>query len=336
MAGTQLEPGWYQDPAGRSDLRWWDGTRWTTATRGKDDHPTGPITPVAPPTGPTAQRDTTTQWSRQQAPSPHGLAPPAAGSSAAADRDTGPSEGSRPSRMGRAAALIVAGLALVGVGATVAILLGPGDGASDQPTAHTSAATSDPATDDPSGTSDVRRSEDEVLTDDLLEDDPAAGSGDVDASDDADLPEEEDTTFDPPITIDFDGQCQVTVPLTQAQEEQLRAWDFPECTGAPVTLSGAQERWIVVVSSLNGNDFTESEALQRAAREGGDGVLWSSHYPSLNPNLWVVFDGPYNDESSARDAANRRGEGAYQRVLSDDEGDRYCLAADGCIGERGR
>lgn len=35
-------------------------------------------------------------------------------------------------------------------------------------------------------------------------------------------------TTDPSITIDLDGQGQVTLPLTQAQEERLRAWEFPE------------------------------------------------------------------------------------------------------------
>ncbi len=27
--GTQARPGWYPDPAGDADHRWWDGTKWT-------------------------------------------------------------------------------------------------------------------------------------------------------------------------------------------------------------------------------------------------------------------------------------------------------------------
>src|SRR4051794_34206808 len=29
MADGTREPGWYADPSGRHDLRWWDGGRWT-------------------------------------------------------------------------------------------------------------------------------------------------------------------------------------------------------------------------------------------------------------------------------------------------------------------
>ncbi len=27
--GTQARPGWYPDPAGEADHRWWDGGKWT-------------------------------------------------------------------------------------------------------------------------------------------------------------------------------------------------------------------------------------------------------------------------------------------------------------------
>jgi Protein of unknown function (DUF2510) len=29
---TNIQPGWYQDPAGGSQKRWWDGTQWTSHT----------------------------------------------------------------------------------------------------------------------------------------------------------------------------------------------------------------------------------------------------------------------------------------------------------------
>ncbi|WP_161602698.1 DUF2510 domain-containing protein [Thermomonospora catenispora] len=43
MSG-QTPAGWYADPYGTSDLRYWDGSQWTDATRPADD-----ISPFAPP-----------------------------------------------------------------------------------------------------------------------------------------------------------------------------------------------------------------------------------------------------------------------------------------------
>ena len=77
--------------------------------------------------------------------------------------------------------------------------------------------------------------------------------------------------------------------------------------------------------------MTAEEARERADGAGRD-LLWSSHYPSLNPDLWVLFDGPFDDEDAATDAADAIGGGSYPRVLSDDDGDRYCIADDGCVG----
>ncbi|WP_082544716.1 MULTISPECIES: DUF2510 domain-containing protein [unclassified Rhodococcus (in: high G+C Gram-positive bacteria)] len=31
--------GWYPDPAGEAQHRWWDGTQWTSDTRSPDDRP---------------------------------------------------------------------------------------------------------------------------------------------------------------------------------------------------------------------------------------------------------------------------------------------------------
>ena len=32
MADTTSRPGWYRDPGGEAEWRWWDGTAWTAAT----------------------------------------------------------------------------------------------------------------------------------------------------------------------------------------------------------------------------------------------------------------------------------------------------------------
>ncbi len=127
--------------------------------------------------------------------------------------------------------------------------------------------------------------------------------------------------------VDFDGVCTVEVDREGFGDDraELRPWRFEECTSAPVVLADAEdERWIVVVASLSGSEFDEAGALDRAEGHGLDGnVLWSSHYPSLNPDLWVVFDGPFEDQDAAADAATDRGGGAYARLLADEAGARY-------------
>jgi hypothetical protein len=132
--------------------------------------------------------------------------------------------------------------------------------------------------------------------------------------------------------VQLDGECTAEVPAS-VSVDALRAWDLDECEFAPVA-PGPDGRWIVVLTSLNGSDFGAADARERAREINRPGqVLWSSHYASLNPDLWVVYDGPYPDEASADAAAPS---GSYARVLSDDASDRYCMAADGCAGERAR
>ncbi|MEV5325282.1 DUF2510 domain-containing protein [Nonomuraea sp. N2-4H] len=51
---TQTPAGWYPDPYGEPQLRWWDGTQWTDATHahepGPAQQPSGPQSPAQPPT----------------------------------------------------------------------------------------------------------------------------------------------------------------------------------------------------------------------------------------------------------------------------------------------
>jgi hypothetical protein len=44
---TSGQPGWYPDPSGQNDLRWWNGTRWTDDTRAHPEAPTAPV-PIVP------------------------------------------------------------------------------------------------------------------------------------------------------------------------------------------------------------------------------------------------------------------------------------------------
>jgi hypothetical protein len=55
--------------------------------------------------------------------------------------------------------------------------------------------------------------------------------------------------------------------------------------------------WAVILSS----NRVRSNAIKLAASESA-GVLYSSDYPDLTPNYWVVFVGPFSSESAARAA----------------------------------
>ena len=59
MTGDLPQPGWYEDPRGEAELRWWDGAAWTGQTTsrpgpapGAGVPPTGPAGPVTPAAGP--------------------------------------------------------------------------------------------------------------------------------------------------------------------------------------------------------------------------------------------------------------------------------------------
>jgi uncharacterized RDD family membrane protein YckC len=52
MSGALPKPGWYDDPRGEADLRWWDGTAWTAHTAARPTIPApaaAPQPPAAPP-----------------------------------------------------------------------------------------------------------------------------------------------------------------------------------------------------------------------------------------------------------------------------------------------
>lgn len=216
------------------------------------------------------------------------------------------------------AALVVVASAILFTGNNdVAVDDLPGAGEQTPPTGGTDEAPSDePLESDPTTPSDA----------------PEDGSDEDDASSEDQRSGDEEDAGEAPVELDFDGVCTVEVDADEVDDP--RPWDFDECTSAPIALDGAEERWIVVVASLSEGSYDEAAARERAASEGFDGnLLWSSHYPSLNPDLWVVYDGPYADQEEARAAAEDIGGGSYPRVLSDDDDDRYCVAADGCAGD---
>jgi hypothetical protein len=136
------------------------------------------------------------------------------------------------------------------------------------------------------------------------------------------------------VAVELGGPCgmvELEVPVDR-DATTLRAWDAEACTFAPVVLGPGEQRWVVVRASLNGAAADEASARASTERAGADGLLWSSYYASLNPDLWVVFDGPFASRDEAEAAAVRIGGGSYARVLSDDEGDRFCIAPGGCTG----
>lgn len=259
-----------------------------------------------------------TAWTNDVRPTPSrrtAIAAGAAAGSVAAAR-SGPS----------VAALLTAGaLLLVTVLVVVAVIVVTG-GDRDQAGTSPPAAGGLPGTDEPGSGDDGDGADDP--------DDPTGGPDDTDGTEgpgDPDGPGTNGNDADvEPLTLDLDGACEVEVDPADVDGAQLRPWSRDECRWAPVD-PGPGGTWIVVVASFDGAGMSGTTAEQRADGLGGtDGVLWSAHYPSLNPGWWVAYNGPYPDEDDALDAAAARGGGAYPRPLADEPGDRYCVADGGC------
>jgi hypothetical protein len=132
------------------------------------------------------------------------------------------------------------------------------------------------------------------------------------AAEDGDADESEGT-----VVLELDGACEVEVDADAEDDAATRqAWRHPECVYAPLDPTQADERWIVVVYSFSERATAEREARSRAGGSDEPRLLWSSHYPSLNPELWVVYEGPFEDRRAASEAADELGAGAYLRLLS--------------------
>lgn len=331
MVTEMPPPGWYPDPSNDQQLRWWTGERWTGAAR--------PIEPTTPPnsaeeligTGsasgswaqpehgsmedPGATRAMPVATAADAPGNDHlddGMVAAAGWGEAATPADAGAEDGWPKERKVAAGAL--GALLLVPLLIWVVAMTGQGgDG------------TLDVAVDDEGAGAQADGAEDgEEATDgDGEPTEEGTASADTEASDET----ADDTVEAGERVVDFDGKCEVELDPEQASGDAvLRPWQFEECRRAPIDLSSGEERWIVVIASIDG-ESTEQQALDRA---DGYGLLWSSHYPSLNPGWWVIFDGPFSSEEDAVDAAEAAEGGAYPRVLTDDEGDRYCIAEDGC------
>lgn len=297
--GTDVPAGWYPDPHGETGAeRWFDGTAWTWDVRDA----TWPVTPHVDHTqqmAPVAASETFVPPPTADAPAQHGPLPP-------------------PRTPGALVALLGIVL-LAGFGAIWWAVSSENADESQEEVADSGSV----EVPDPDADTDGEESAAAPLQGD---------SGQTESVEDPNV----DSSTDEPmlVELDFDGACTVETTSQDAESAPLRPWQFPECDWAPVPLDPGERRWIVVVSSLNGFDFDDQNATARANSVNGAQVLWSSHYPSLNPDLWVVFRGPYRSEADAAAAASATGSGAYARELSDDAGDRYCDATDGCRGER--
>jgi hypothetical protein len=163
----------------------------------------------------------------------------------------------------------------------------------------------------------------------------AAGRDDTEPDSDPDTEPVSEPADAELATVTIDEVCTVEVPVAERDAAPLRAWEYPDCAYAPVPVEERRERWIVVRASMGAGDFDARAAEERAQDLGVDGgVLWSSHYPSLNPDLWVVYEGPFPDAEAARQAAESVDGEAYARALTTDDDDRFCIATDGCVGER--
>ena len=299
MSDRATPAGWYEDPYGEGTWRWWDGTSWSTATR-LDGRASG--TPVTA-SGVATSRSRTSAASSEEMFSP--------------DR--------RDRRRATLGLGVLALIAVTIVGSAILFTGGRDDLAVDE-----FRGANDPP---PTSAGSEETSQDETLESDAgtpsdTSDDPLEDDG-AEPSETDEEPVESDA-----VELDFDGVC--TVEVDAEDVDDPRPWHFDECTSAPIALADGDERWVVVIASLGEDSYDEAAARERAAEEGfDDNLLWSSHYPSLNPGLWVVFDGPFGDQEEARSAAADIGGGSYPRVLSDDNDDRYCVAADGCVGDQG-
>lgn len=335
MGNPDVPAGWYPDPAGSPRERWWDGTGWTGRLRDPGTSPGAAVPTSAASSRPSTVTDAhTVRWSGR--PSEAGPADPAPDDAP----DPRPSAPPRPR-----GALLVVLVALIVGGAGISFGIWLADRDPEDSGTLAEGAQAEP---------DEQSGEESVAEQEVVDDAEVAAPEDVDDPSDEQAPapdpsapaesEPAEAAPDPPapsgsdlLQVSFDGVCDVWLTRDELATQLVRPWQFPgECPSAPVSLEGVSERWIVVVASLNGNDFRFDEALARATESGLHGqVLWSSHYSSLNPDLWVVYDGPFPDRGSAATAAQRRGGSSYPRVLSDDTGDRYCAdVVDNCAGER--
>jgi hypothetical protein len=180
----------------------------------------------------------------------------------------------------------------------------------DPPDDDEETATADPESDEPFA-SGIEEGDGDVAGaagDDVEDTDPGTETGTEDEPGAA-------QPSDGAVVLVLDGRCEVEVDAAVEDDAHTQqAWRYPECEHAPLDPTDADERWIVVVGSYSG----EARAVREAERRSTDDeprLLWSSHYPSLTPGWWVVYEGPFADRRAARDAADELGANAYVRLL---------------------
>jgi hypothetical protein len=216
----------------------------------------------------------------------------------------------------RLASTVLGGLLLTSLAFWGALLVTTGGDRSTPPVASS-------LPDEPTAASADEGARSRGLADEGLADESALSRG-LEAPADEDPPEGapggEGQDGEPPgtVLVDLDGRCEVEIDAAERDDPRMQqAWRHPECVLAPLDPTRPDERWIVIVSSFTGEQAARQEA---AARDGSSGqepnLLWSSHYPSLRPDLWVVFEGPFRDRATAAATAEELGSGAYLRRLA--------------------
>lgn len=138
MNGTTAHPGWYPDPIGRHEYRYWDGTTWTEQVADHGATGTDPLDAMPPPTPTPAPTPAVTV--------PVAAEPPAAGTPLPPPDWPLPTPAPTPSGSGRRRVVvgILVGVAVVAIATGLVVALASNDSGRSYPKFCATAAKLDP------------------------------------------------------------------------------------------------------------------------------------------------------------------------------------------------